>query len=130
MKRIIKQAINMLLSAAFALSSIAVGSASACSVSSAAVVSEKMTMACCTEHKTTGMNNVCHCSMKQAPASAPQTISTTQSIDAHLPAVEVPAPKSFVAFRQEPLNSQWLALDCRLRAPPPRLYILNCAFLS
>jgi hypothetical protein len=130
MKRIVRQAINLLLSAAFALSSIAVASAAPCSTVNPVAQNDGTMMACCMQHKTTGMNNTCHCSVKQAPSSAPPTISTMSAVDHYIPVAEMPQPKPFIGFQKEPLNSQWLALDCRLRAPPPRLYIINCAFLS
>jgi len=129
MKQLSKRALSLLLSLAFALSSMAVASAASCGTKAMGTDSG-MTMACCMQHKTTGMNAPCHCAVKSAPATAPQNIASTSAADFDTPAAEVAQPKPFVAFQNEPINSQWLALDCRLRAPPPKLYLLNCAFLE
>lgn len=128
---LVKQSICLLLSAAFAFSTMAVASASTCAASAVGATSGAMSMACCMEHKTSGMSAPCKCSVKSKPAapSTPTTLSSSSS-DLMPDYVEAPEPKVFVAYQREPINSQWLAFDIRLRAPPERLYLINCSFLE
>lgn len=128
---LVKRAICLLLSAAFAFSTMAVASASTCAASGVGATSGAMSMACCMEHKTSGMSAPCQCSVKSKPAApSPATNLTSTSPDLIPDYVEASEPKVFVAFQREPINSQWLAFDIRLRAPPKRLYLINCSFLE
>lgn len=90
-----------------------------------------MTMACCMEHKTAGMNTPCQCSMESEPA-APVPTSLGSTVPELVPDYAVvPEPKVILASQlREPINSQWLAFDIRLRAPPKRLYLINCSLLE
>jgi hypothetical protein len=127
---LVKRTICLLLSTIFALSTMAVASAATCATSAVGRADGAMAMACCMEHKTSGMNAPCKCSFKSAPATPAQTTLSTNTPESIPDFVAVLEPKVFVSFHQEPINSQWLASDIRLRAPPKRLYLINCSFLE
>ncbi len=130
MSWLVKKTVSLMLSIAFALSTMAVASAASCPARSVVVADSASAMACCVEHTTAGMNAPCQCSVKSTPATPAQETLGATAPDLVPDFVETLEPKVFVAFQREPINSQWLAYDIRLRAPPQPLYLLKCSFLE
>ncbi|MBX9670382.1 MAG: hypothetical protein K2X93_22470 [Candidatus Obscuribacterales bacterium] len=89
------------------------------------------TMACCMQHVTIGINAPCHCRAQPAPLQLTNTAASTAKFFPEWDAQTVEtSPIRYLKEHRQAINVQWLACDALLRAPPVRLYIINCALLN
>lgn len=124
----IRRAFALLLAVAFSLSTWVITSSGACAVTNTSMASS---MPCCMAHETTGINAPCHCRARPVPLRLTNNaVSTTNFIPReNAQPVEIGTIKC-CTDKGETINVRWLACDSLLRAPPVRLYIINCALLN
>lgn len=92
--------------------------------------SEQMAMMpCCQQHTTPGMNTPCHCSVQSKPVAPRQNLAAS-FVDSENNEHVVVQPWHVNRFVETiAMQLPFLVSDTRLRAPPERIYILNCALL-